>query len=1185
MKSSSKILIGYAVAIAVIVVLTFFTYRNFEITTTNSVGYRNTLGLLKNIEILNDNILKVESAGRDIIVSENNKNKMYYQNFEEAVNQTYITLDSFKTYSKNDKRVETISDSIENYINKNIAFRRKINNFFLNGQNEKAYSLIYTMNGKIQMDSIRLAVSKIETIGREELHNYSNESNKRERKTLIVFFILSGSVFLFLGFLIYKIVKENNARAIAESSLKKLNEDLEYQIQKKSAELNIVFDRITDAMIALDKNWNYTYVNKKAGELHNRDPKDLIGKNIWKEFPDVVKEPLYASLHSAMEKQEPVILTAFYALNNSWYEDFIYPSPDGVSVYYRDITEKKIAEEKIKLSEEQFRTLYEENPLMNFTLDGQGKILSVNKRGALELGYTKSELTGKSILKVFSMENHSTVLQQISECIKNPNQSFSWTIQKNTKSGETIFVSETGTSLLNENNEYEVLIVCENITERKLSEQKIRASEEKFRMLIENSHDAISLINENGELIYLSPAGERITGFTSDEIKGRKIFEFLHTDSSHTAKDFFESLYQSPGKTFYRLNRILHKNGNYIVTESNVTNLLHDENVKAIITNFRDISERLLAQDELQKSELKYRSLVEQASDSIFMADHNLKIINANTSACKLLGYQLEDLLKMNISDLFFESDLKNEPIKIDELNSGVTVLNERYMRGNSGVSVPVEINSKMLPDGRFQGIVRNITERKIAEQKKLFAEKKYRLLFERNLAGVYRSEVGGKILECNDAFLKIFGYTSVHDFEKNSAHDLYFNAQDRVDFLNLLKEKKSLFNYEIKMKRQNGSAVYLVENCTLIESVEYPNGILEGIIIDLTERKKAEEKIRESELKFRGLIEQAPDGIFISGADHFIQEVNASGCKMLGYNLDEMHKMKFMNLISPENLKNNPVNYAHLNSGNTIISERILIRKDGTEFPVEISARLLSDGRFQSFIRDISERKKTKEELHEMNSRLRSLTAHIQNAREEERKYIAREIHDELGQLLTGLKIDISWMNKRQGLSAELLNKTEEMLQLTDRTIQSVRKIATELRPGILDDLGLYEAIIWQANEFQNKTGIKCKVEGEIVRTDYSPEQNITAFRILQESLTNVMRHANANHVIINLEENNDFLTLEIIDDGKGIETENRAEQKSLGIMGMNERASIIGGELYINSNPLTGTTVIVKIPFKQNS
>jgi len=303
----------------------------------------------------------------------------------------------------------------------------------------------------------------------------------------------------------------------------------------------------------------------------------------------------------------------------------------------------------------------------------------------------------------------------------------------------------------------------------------------------------------------------------------------------------------------------------------------------------------------------------------------------------------------------------------------------------------------------------------------------------------------------------------------------------------------------------------------------------------------------------------------------------------MLGYELAEIQKMKFPELIAVENLSIKPINFAGLNSGQTIMSERILVRKDGSTIQVEISAKKLSDGRFQSFIRDISERIKIKEELRDMNTRLRSLTSHIQNAIEEERKHIAREIHDELGQLLTGLKIDLSWMNKRQGLSEELTLKTEEMLSLTDRTIQSVRKIATELRPGILDDLGLNEAIIWQANEFQNKTGIACKVQGEILRTDYSPEQNITAFRIMQESLTNVMRHANANHVTITLDEKENFLTLVITDDGIGINNINTLEQKSLGILGMKERVNIIGGSLNIFSEPNNGTTVTVKIPLIQ--
>jgi signal transduction histidine kinase len=218
-------------------------------------------------------------------------------------------------------------------------------------------------------------------------------------------------------------------------------------------------------------------------------------------------------------------------------------------------------------------------------------------------------------------------------------------------------------------------------------------------------------------------------------------------------------------------------------------------------------------------------------------------------------------------------------------------------------------------------------------------------------------------------------------------------------------------------------------------------------------------------------------------------------------------------------------------------------------------------------------------ERLRESEDKLRRLAAHLISIREEERAHIAREIHDELGQVLTGIKMEVGWLEKRLTEPA-LLEKTESMSKLIDSTVQTVRKIATGLRPEMLDDMGLIAAVGWQAKDFQKRTGIRCRTKLPPESTKLDLDISTTAFRIFQEILTNVARHSRATRVDIDLSVDDERLTLEVADNGVGIQDSDLNGRKSLGLLGMQERALLFGGQVGITGTPGQGTRVSVSIP-----
>ena len=230
-------------------------------------------------------------------------------------------------------------------------------------------------------------------------------------------------------------------------------------------------------------------------------------------------------------------------------------------------------------------------------------------------------------------------------------------------------------------------------------------------------------------------------------------------------------------------------------------------------------------------------------------------------------------------------------------------------------------------------------------------------------------------------------------------------------------------------------------------------------------------------------------------------------------------------------------------------------------------------------------ERKQAEIELRNSRDQLRALAARLQSVREEERKLITRDIHDELGQALTGFKMDIAWLrdrltSKNASTRAQILKKISEMGALIDATASTIRKLCTELRPGILDDLGLLAAIEWQAQEFSKRTGIRCAVTTQADGLALAPDQTTAAFRIFQEILTNVARHAHASRVNVRLESTGKELILEATDNGRGIRQNEIDGAKSLGLLGMRERALLLGGALELRGVPGKGTTVTVRLP-----
>ncbi|MBI3742182.1 MAG: PAS domain S-box protein [Chloroflexi bacterium] len=416
------------------------------------------------------------------------------------------------------------------------------------------------------------------------------------------------------------------------------------------------------------------------------------------------------------------------------------------------------------------------------------------------------------------------------------------------------------------------------------------------------------------------------------------------------------------------------------------------------------------------------------------------------------------------------------------------------------------------------------------------------------------------------------------------------------------------------------------------VEPLRNPEDTIVGVTcaaIDITERKR--EQAATSRLA--AIVESSEDAVVGKTLDGIILSWNPGAERMYGYDPDEIIGQAVSILYPPDRLDEFRQVTERLKRGESVKQhDTIRVRKDGNRIDVSVSVSLVRDGMGRvigasSIARDITERKqllvenarllqelqhanmdleqrvvqrtielqgtnkKLQAEIAERqraNEQLRQLSAHLQSAREEERTRVAREIHDELGQVLTVVKMDLSLLERnlsesgKKNTSEDLTTQIRATTQLVDDSIQKMREIIRELRPGILDHLGLRSAIEWQAQEFQARTNIACHLETSEEEIALDLDRSTAVFRIFQETLTNIARHSQATRVDIQLEKN-DHLTLKVHDNGRGITESEISNDKSFGILGMRERALIFGGEVEVHGEQGKGTLVSVRIPMEQ--
>ncbi len=859
---------------------------------------------------------------------------------------------------------------------------------------------------------------------------------------------------------------------------------------------------------------------------------------------------------------------------------------------------RKQVEEALQISEKKYRLLHESITDAVVSVDMTGKITECNKAYTKMLGYNNEELAKLSYLDITPPKWHSFESKIVEEQILKKGYSEIYEKEYIKKDG-TVFPVELRTFLITDDHGVatNMWAIVRDITERKSAEKALSESEAKYRTLVETTGTGFVIVDDEGKVEDANHEYVRLTGYkTLEEIIGRKVTEWTaEYDIIRNAEEV---------KKCFEKGSMRNLQIDYIDTKGNITPIEINANVIQtsagikIHTLCRDITERRRAEEILNQSEERFRSLVLNSSDIITIHDKNGSLTYATPSIDRILGYKPEDLFGRNPLELVHPDDYEYVAAKLQEAydNRNTGLPTEYRIKRADGAWIYFEsVALNLLNNPIINGIIltsREITERKRTENALRESENRLTALLNASTQPIMLLDRNGTVLATNTAMVQRLELSIDEFIGKNAFQFLPKDlAMRRKEKIGEVIRTGSAIRFEDRRGNTffDNSIFPVLDNLGNVSAVAIFSN-------DITEYKRAEMLIRDSESQLRQVIDLVPHFIFAKNRKGQFVLANKTVADAYGTTVEQLLGKTDAdfnpNAVEVQHFLQDDVEVMNSGCMKDIPEEKITDSTGQVHYlhTIKIPFRPIStiEEAILGVSTNITGRKIVEDQLQASYQQMRQLTARVQEVREEESTRIAREIHDELGQILTGIKMDLAFLEDILLEQAnvpqcdKLISKIESTSRLVDGAIQTVRKVTTELRPAILDSMGILAAIEWQAEEFQRRTGITCEYNSLFEDIELDRARSTTIFRILQESLTNIVRHSKATKVSITFKKENNMLFFDIIDNGTGVQMKDMKKLNSFGILGMKERASLIGGYVEIQSTPGKGTTVSVKIPLE---
>ncbi len=987
---------------------------------------------------------------------------------------------------------------------------------------------------------------------------------------------------------------------------------------------------------------SYLFSNREHGLTAGGERLPFVGRNQKEFHPREVAELYEAQIRAVLETGRAVEFEHFAPEPDGLHhhQDTLYPIEENGRIVAlggicRDVTAQKDVQHRLDLSEERYRRIVETANEGVWAMDGDYVTIYVNRRMADMLGYRPEEMIGRRVdffMFPEDLPDHST---KMAARLQGENAIYERRFR--CRDGRELWTTVSATALKDAGGQFAgSFAMFTDITKRKLAEDALLV----YENMVSSSQDAMSLVDSDyvyrtANDTYLDRTGlarDRIVGRPVAEVMGQAVFDEIikpRLDRSLAG----EAVTYSEWFDFPTQGR---KHVEVIYTPCRN----REAEVIGAVVVARDITERKVAEEATARSQALLNRTQQLAgvggwewdveSHSMFWTEETYRIHDLEPQA---VGSDPTELIERSLACY----DAPDRPRIMEAFRrcaeEGKSYDMEFPFTSVKGRRMWVRtIAEAVLDGGRVTRVVGNIMD--ITERKRLEEILNARLRLSEAAGALSLSDLLQQALDEAERLtgscigfihfveedqrtlsLQMWSTNTLRSMCTAEGKGRHYQVDEAGVWVDCVRERRPVIHNDYAslpgrkglpaghapvvrelvvpiLRNERVVAVLGVGNKPKdfderdVETVES----LANLAWDIVLRKKMETALRESEERLRRTFDESPVGIAIVSCDFHFRQVNAALCHITGYSSEELVGMEFGKITHPEDLAADVQQAQRLLSGeiDQYDMEKRYIHKDGGECWVHLWVKLLRDpeGRplyFLPIVEDISIRKRMERELRQSHAELRGLYRLMQNAREEERRRISREIHDELGQNITAMQMDLLWLKKKvDSARPDFLDKLDAMSQIAKSTLDTIRRVSAELRPGILDELGLPAAVEWLVRDFENRTELQCSLLIEPEEMEIEKNLATDVFRVLQEALTNVARHARASSLQVSLRQTEGVLELDVVDDGIGISEEEIPRFGSLGLLGIRERLMVHGGDVSLRRLRSKGTCLSATIPIR---
>lgn len=859
-----------------------------------------------------------------------------------------------------------------------------------------------------------------------------------------------------------------------------------------------------------------------------------------------------------------------------------------------DITELRTMELALRETREIAEQMLAAANAMVVGLDPVGNITLFNRYAEQLTGYAAEEILGDNWFERF---RDGLIPEAFAAAVSGPPHVSANAATIRTKTGETRYINWRNAGLDDGRGGVSgILSIGIDVTEQRRAEEERRVLSEVVRY----SGELVSLASLDGSMVFLNAAGARMLGIDPAKLASVNIMDVIPEPwVDRVQRDLIPAL--ARGETWE--GELQYKNlQTGSITDVNVMAFTikdPDTGEPQLLANVsRDVTEPRRIVSALGESEEKLRITFETIAEGVVITDLHVTVLQANREALRMFGFEHpEDAIGRSVTEFVADSDLDLALQEVGKaMEEGRAGPTELALLRADGTRFPCEVTGSLMRDaeGKAMGFVvtaRDVTERKRAEDGLRASEARQRAILEAMPDLMFVLDRDGRYVD----------YHATHDDQLYARPSEFVGraigeilpADSAAKYMKSIQAvlqsgEVSVFEYSLPFEGE-GDRYF---EARMTRSTE--ERVL-CVAREITERKLAEAALRVSEERFRGMYENAAVGIAIRdlGEGGSKYDVNPTFAEMLGYTAAELSGMNIRQLASADDIAEDAARLEEMLAAErgAFISEIRLTRKDGDTVWARVTTSAVRSARGSPLqviriLEDITERKTAETELRSHAERLRDLRTQLDQATEEERRRIARELHDQVSQNLTALSLSLQLAGAKLPATAEdVQRRFDDAVALVGETAQQIRDLTFDLRPPVLDDFGLIAAAQWHAERISTQSDLEVVIEGAEPDPRLHPEHAIALFRIIQEAITNVLKHASACRISICVDSRDDLVRVVIRDDGRGFDSTRQTSASAgrtpvgLGLINMRERAQAIGGTLSVESGEGKGTVIVVEL------